>query len=164
MRYAGTMYALAVFLMGANLIAAEQAVHPSALPTALVSIGYVEAKLSDFVGTTAYGKRLADPTGYLAISADFRGDGHLDQARILRNLERKVAYVVVVSVRDKVDTYVVKSVPLAEADDLGIKASPPLRADHRAGLTIFALNGNRSETFDLIDDDFVERSERSTAP
>src|SRR5471030_2561296 len=126
---------------------------PSPLPTALLSIGYVEAKLPDFLGTAGYAKRLSDPAGFLVVAADFRGDGHADPARMLRNADRGVAYIVVVSVRDKIDTYIVKSVPRAEADNLGLRVAGPAHRDHpAAGLTVFALDGSGAETFDFIDD------------
>ena len=140
---------------------AEQITPPSVLPTALLSIGFVEAKLADFAGTPSYGQRLADPNGYLAVSADFRGDGHQDQARVLRNIERNVAYVVMISVRSKIDTFVVKSVPLPEADRLGLEASPSLQAGRPVGLRVFSLDGTASQTFDLVGNDFVERDAAS---
>ena len=127
------------------------------LPTALLSIGFTEATLADFVSTASYPKRLADPMGFLAVSADFRGDGRTDDARLLRNVERGVAYVVVVCVRDKVDTYIVKSVSLSDADNLGVRAAESLPGRRASGLTIFALDGSLIETFDLVDDDFAER-------
>ncbi len=133
---------------------------PEPMPrTALLGIGYVEAKLSDFVGTTGYERRLDDPTGFLAVSADFRGDGRVDQARVLRNTERGVAYVVVVTLREKIDTYVVKSMPLSEADNIGIRGAAPAKPNLvAAGLTIFALDGTSAETFDLVNDDFARRN------
>jgi hypothetical protein len=130
----------------------------SPVPTALLSIGYVEARLSDFVGTAGYEKRLSDPTGFLAASGDFRGDGRTDQALLLRNPERGIAYVIVVIVREKIDTYIVKSIPLAEADNIGIRVAGPAQPRGSAsGLTIFALDGNTEQTFDLEDDNFAPR-------
>ena len=130
---------------------------PAPVPTALLSIGFVEAKLADFVGTPTYARRLADPSGYLAVAADFRGDGHQDQARVLCNSERKVAYIVVVSVHQKVDTFVVESVPLNEADQLGLQIAPPAISHGPSGLKVFRIDGSASKVFDLVGDDFVER-------
>ena len=129
------------------------------LPTALLSIGYTGAQLSDFADTPGYAKRLSDQSAFLAVAADFEGDGRIDQARMLRNVERGVAYFVVVLAREKIDTHIVKVVQLQDADNLGIRAAPPARAGGVAnGLTIFALDGSASETFDLVDDDFAKRT------
>jgi hypothetical protein len=150
---------LAILALGASLVTSDIGSTPSfQMSTALLSIGYAEAKLSDFVDTAGYERRRGDPAGFLAVSADFRGDGHIDQARVLRNPERGVAYIVVVTVREKIDTYVVKAVSLADADNIGIRVANPAQPGGMAvGLTIFALDGSATETFDLVDDDFEER-------
>ena len=128
------------------------------LPTALISIGYVDAKLSDYATSPDYGKRLTDPAGFLAFSADFVGDGRLDRARVLRNVERNIAYVVVVLEREKIDTHVIESMPLDQAEKIGIRVAPPSDESIRAaGITIFSLDGLDSRTFDLVDDDFQQR-------
>jgi hypothetical protein len=150
---------LAILFLGAAMMASDVPSSSETVPTALKSIGYVEAKLSDFIGRAGYEKRLSDPGGFLAAAADFRGDGHLDQARVLLNSERGIAYVVVVTVRDKIDTYVAKSVQLSEVDNLGIRIAAPARPNGvAAGLTVFALDGSGEETFDLVDDDFARRT------
>lgn len=130
--------------------------HP--LPTALISIGYVEAKLSDYASSPAYAKRLTDPEGFLAFSADFIGDGRLDRARVLRNVERNLAYVVVVLVREKIDTHVIMSMTLDQTETIGIRAATPSdEGSNAAGITIFSLDGQNATTFDLVDDDFQQR-------
>ncbi|MDP1874420.1 hypothetical protein [Phenylobacterium sp.] len=130
------------------------------LPTALISIGYVEAKLSDYATSPDYAKRLADPAGFLAFSADFVGDGRLDRARVLRNVERNIAYVVVVLQRGQIDTHVIESMPFDQVEKIGIRvASPSDESIRAAGITIFSLDGQVSRTFDLVDDDFQQRAE-----
>jgi hypothetical protein len=153
------MNILAMLFLGASMVASDVPSTSDSVPTALKYIGYVEARLSDFAGTAGYEKRLSDPSGFLAASADFRGDGRVDQARLLLNSERGVAYVVVVIVREKIDTYIVKIVQLSEVDNLGIRIAAPAKSNGvAAGLTIFALDGSAEETFDLVEDDFARRT------
>ena len=137
---------------------------PAPLPTALLSIGFVEAKLADFVGTPDYARRLAEPSGYLAVAADFTGDGDQDQARVLRNSERKVAYVVVISIHEKVDTFVVESIPFAEADQVALRIAPSAKPGGPSGLEVFMLDGSASKVFDLVGDEFVKREAGSAKP
>lgn len=149
---------LATALVGLMLMLSEGvSASPPPMQTALLSIGFVQAKLSDFYGTAEYPKRLADQQGFVSVTADFRGDGIVDQAGILRNVERGVAYIVVSSIRGKADTYVVKQMPLSNLSDVGLRVAAPLHGKAQ-GLTIFSLITLKSETFDLLDDNFVLRT------
>lgn len=153
------MLPIALSLAAVIAIASEEsAADQRPAPTALTAIGYVEAKLSDYATSPGYAKRLADPAGFLAFSADFVGDSRLDRARVLRNSERGVAYVVVILEREKIDTHVIESMPLEQAAQIGIRAASPRDAStSAAGITIFSLDGQDSRTFDLVDDEFQQR-------
>ena len=103
-----------------------------------------------------YARRLSDPEGFLAVSGDFKGDGVQDQAGILRNAQRGVAYIVVSIIRAKADTYVVKQMSLAQADDTGLQVACSA-GGKSCGLTVFSLSTSKAETFDLVGNDFVRR-------
>ena len=149
---------LAAVALGMMLAVSEVTASPSPpIQTALLSVGFAQVKLSDVKDTPEYTERLSDPSGFLAVSGDFRGDGLRDQAGILRNVRRGVAYVIVSSIRTEADTYVVKQMPLAEADDVGLRLADPLNGKGY-GLTVFSLTTPKAETFDLVNDDFVRRA------
>ena len=59
--------------------------------TALFSIGFSEVRLDDLRNTETYSLRVAEPSGFLIISADLNGDGIADEVRVLQNLERGIA-------------------------------------------------------------------------
>lgn len=127
--------------------------------TALLSIGFREVRLDDVRDGSEFAKRLGVPSGYLSVSTDFNGDGKSDEARILQNSDRQIAYVVVVTLSaDKVDTYVIKSLPLSDVPHLAIIATP---LDHgivgeRAtpGLAIFDLRSGKGEASYFDGEDF----------
>ncbi|TMJ20249.1 MAG: hypothetical protein E6G92_11010 [Alphaproteobacteria bacterium] len=122
-------------------------------PTALLSIGYREARLADFEGTPGQAQRRAAPDGLLSLTADLNGDGRDDEVRILLNQERQLAYVAAAIVTEKLDTYVLRRVPLDEAADIGLRDAPP-RLDGRHGVTIFSLSSGRAETLYLAGEEF----------
>jgi hypothetical protein len=65
-------------------------------PIACLSMGFKEATMADLAAGPRVSARRADPNSYLSVTADFNGDGKADEARILLNEQRKVAYVVAV--------------------------------------------------------------------
>src|SRR3954468_21157097 len=94
-------------------------------PTALLSIGYREARLADFEGTPGQAQRRAAPDGLLSLTADLNGDGRDDEVRILLNQERQLAYVAAAIMTEKLDTYVLRRVALDEAAYIGLRDAPP---------------------------------------
>jgi hypothetical protein len=122
-------------------------------PTALLSIGYREARLADFEGTPGQTQRRAAPDGLLSLTADLNGDGRDDEVRILLNQERQLAYVAAAIVTEKLDTYVLRRVALDEAADIGLRDAPP-RSDGRHGVTIFSLSSGRAERLYLVGEEF----------
>lgn len=125
-------------------------------------MGFREATLADFASSPQVSARRADPSGYLAVSADFNGDGKVDEARILLNEQRMVAYVVaVIRSPAKVDTYVLSQMALADAKNVGIALAKPLRANQSrsvAGVTIFRLDTGRGEASYFDGEDFNTRA------
>ena len=118
--------------------------------TALLSIGFSEVRLDDLRNTETYSLRVAEPCGFLIISADLNGDGIADEVRILQNLERGVAYVAAaITTPTKLDTYVLKSVPLAEVPYLAIEVASPDpnlgKGIKGAGIAIFDLRTGLGE-------------------
>lgn len=109
--------------------------------TALLAAGFREAQLSDFAGTAGYEIRAAAPSARLAVTGDFNGDGDADEARLLLNPERKLAYVAATIMQaDKLDTYVLASVPLADAGRILISATECKRGTVRqTGIVIYDL-------------------------
>nr|WP_310524176.1 hypothetical protein [Polymorphobacter sp.] len=118
-------------------------------PIAFLSIGFKEATMVDFASSPQVSARRADASGYLAVSADFDGDGEVDEARVLLNEQRKVAYVVaVIQSPSKVDTYVLSQMPLEDAKNVGITLAKPLEVNQSRGLCgvkIFALDSGQGE-------------------
>ena len=112
-------------------------------------MGFREATMADFTNSSWAAMRRRDASGYLAITADFNGDGKADEARILLNEQQKVAYIVaVIQSTDKVDTYVLSQIALEEAKDIGIALANPLVNDESRGLpgvNIFALDTGQGE-------------------
>lgn len=93
--------------------------------------------------------RKADASGFLSVSADFNGDGMEDEARILLNGQRNIAYVVAVIVTaNKVDTYVLSDIQLPEVSQVGIRALAPRSIGpmpSSAGIGIFNLRTGQGE-------------------
>ncbi len=118
-------------------------------PIAFLSMGFKEATMVDFASGPQASARRADPSGYLAVSADFNGDGKVDEARILLNEQRRVAYVVaVIQSPSKVDTYVLSQMTLEDANNVGITPAKPLGTSQSrgsSGVTIFALGSGQGE-------------------
>jgi hypothetical protein len=93
-------------------------------------MGFREATMADFTDSPWAARRRTEASGYLAVTADFNGDGKADEARILLNEQRKLAYVVaVIQSPTKVDTYVLSQMALEEAKDIGIALASPLMND-----------------------------------
>ncbi len=112
--------------------------------TALLSIGFAEVRLDDLRDTQTYAQRTAQSHGYLKVSADLNGDGSLDEVRILQNVERNIAYVAAaIMTPDKLDTYILKSVPLSDVPFVAIEV-----AEAQADLTKRA-KGHGVAMFDL---------------
>lgn len=132
---------LACALMGATTNGAQLP------PIAFLSMGFKEATMADFVSSPQVSMRRADPSGYLAVSTDFNGDGKIDEARVLLNEQRGVAYIVaVIQSPSKVDTYVLSQLPLQDAKNVGITRAEPLGANQSrglAGVRIFALDSGQ---------------------
>jgi hypothetical protein len=136
--------------------------HGAALPPiAFLSIGFKEATMADFTEGPWAAKRRIDASGYLAVTADFNGDGKADEARILLNEQRKVAYVVaVIQSPSKVDTYVLSQFALQDAMNVGIAPASPLanrKSRGLAGVTVFALDSGQGEASYFDGEDFNTR-------
>lgn len=131
-------------------------------PIAFLSMGFKEATIADFASSPQASARRVDPSGYLVVSADFDGDGKVDEARILLNEERRVAYVVVViQSRFKVDTYVLSHMTQDDAKNVGITLAKPLGANQSRGLSgvqIFALDSGQGEASYFDGEDFGTRA------
>jgi hypothetical protein len=115
-------------------------------PIAFLSIGFREARLSDFSRSPYAVRRHEDPTGFLALTADFNGDGRPDEARLLITQARQIAYVVAVIQTNQVDTYVLSSYSLADAEKIGVRAAPPKPGSSRVGITVFDIGSGAGET------------------
>ena len=130
-------------------------------PIAFLSMGFREAKVADVTLGPGSSARRADPNGFLAVTADFNGDGKPDEARILLNEQRHAAYVVVViQSSSKVDTYVLSQMSLQDASNIGIALAKPLGADQSrglAGVTVFALDSGIGEANYFDGEDFNKR-------
>ena len=136
--------------------------HAAALPSiAFLSIGFREATVTDFKSTPQELTRRADESGFLAVTADFDGDGKADEARILLNEKRGVAYVVaVIQSAAKVDTYVLSQMPLPDANNVGITLARPLTgaaSRGSAGILIFALDSGLGEASYFDGEEFNTR-------
>jgi len=135
-------------LLGAvALITAEDAQFPA---TALLSIGFEEVRLDDLRDTQTYAQRKDQSHGYLKVSADLNGDGSLDQVRILQNVERDTAYVAAaIMTQDKLDTYILKSIPLSEVPYIAIDVAEPksdlAKQVKGHGVAMFDLRTGRGE-------------------
>jgi len=126
------------------------AAHGAQLPRiAFLSMGFREATIGDFASSPHAPWRRAGPRAYLAVTADFNEDGEADEARILLNEQRAVAYVVaVIRSPSKVDTYVLSRMSLEGAKNVGITLAKPLTSDElhgRVGVTVFALDSGQGE-------------------
>jgi hypothetical protein len=112
-------------------------------------MGFREATMADFTDSPWAARRRTEAGGYLAVTADFDGDGKADEARILLNDQRRVAYVVaVIQSPAKVDTYVLSQIALHDAKDIGIALANPLANDKSrglAGVNIFPLDSGQGE-------------------
>lgn len=115
--------------------------------TALLAAGFREAQLNDFAGTANYQARAATPSAMLAVTGDFDGDGEADEARLLLNAERKLAYVAATIMKaDKLDTHVLASMPLADAGRIAISAAKCSRgAVQQTGIVIYDLERDDGE-------------------
>ncbi|QUT05880.1 hypothetical protein KFK14_23610 [Sphingobium phenoxybenzoativorans] len=111
-------------------------------PIAFIAMGYKETTLDTLTGSTHYSARLADPAGFLSVTADFNGDGRDDEARILSNAAQGDArIVVVIQSPDKVDTYVLNSFAIGALDQIGIRLVPADSRHTLPGLAIFRFGG-----------------------
>ena len=138
---------------------------------AFLGMGFSEVGIEDLHGTKFYEARQSVPSGFLAASADFNGDGRLDEARILQNAERRIAYVVAVIVTNQIDTYVLKSFELGELPNVGIDVlNPPPGSNNgggKPGLIIFDLDTNEGEAAFFDGEEFGEKiplARRPTIP
>lgn len=94
-------------------------------PIAFMRMGYSEASMQMLDGTANLARRKLDHSGYLAVSADFNADGKMDEARILVNPDREELRVVaVIQSATKIDTYVLKTLPINALPTLGISLAP----------------------------------------
>jgi hypothetical protein len=155
MHRAGLSRAAALF---AFMSAASAALAGEFPHTALLGMGFVEARLADFTGTPGFAARRAAPDGLLALSADLNGDGRTDEVRILRNRDRGTARVVATIMTGQLDTYVLRETSFDQAADIGLRLAP--RAGERPGVTIFSLAGGPSETLYLTGDEFRDAAGR----
>ncbi|HEY7806154.1 MAG TPA: hypothetical protein VIC34_03050 [Croceibacterium sp.] len=127
-------------------VTAELSVAGPFPPIAFLSMGFREARLSDFSRSAYVSRRREDPTAFLSVTADFNGDGRPDEARLLINQARQIAYVVAVIQTKQVDTYVLASYSLASAEKIGIRAAPPQSGSGRMGITVFDIQSDLGET------------------
>ena len=123
--------------------------------TALLSIGYREARLADFEGTAGYAQRRAAPNGLLSLSADLNGDGHSDEVRILLNEERQIFYVAAAIETHQLDTYILERGTLSEAADVGLRLAPA-GPGGRPGITIIPISGGEGRTLYFDGQEFRE--------
>lgn len=123
---------------------------------AFISMGYRELTMDSLPANAHLAQRKLDPTGFLALTADFNGDGQDDEVRILGNPEQNSARIVaVIQSSDKIDTYVLNSFPFAESGQLGIQLAPaaPEQGRPLAGIIVFRFNG-AAECNMLVDGEF----------
>ena len=117
--------------------------------------------MADFTDGPWAAVRRADANGYLAVTADFNGDGKADEVRILLNEQRTVAYVVaVIQSSSKVDAYVLSQMALQDAKNVGIAPANPLTKNQSrglAGVTVFALDSGQGEASYFDGKDFNTR-------
>jgi hypothetical protein len=140
-------------------VTAEMCVAGPFPPIAFFSMGFREARLSDFSRSAYASRRGEDPTGFLCVTADFNGDGRPDEARLHINQARQIAYAVAVIQTKQVDTYVLASYSLASAEKIGIRAAPPQSGSGRVGITVFDIQSDVGETSYFDGSEF-----NSTAP
>lgn len=113
---------------------------------AFIAMGYKEVTLASLKPSEYRDRRAADPAGFLSVTADFSGDGIDDEARILANPKMGDARVVIViQSPDKIDTHVLRSVPIGSLDSLAIQLAPA-KADAEgkpglSGLIVFDFDG-----------------------
>lgn len=125
-------------------------------------MGFREAQLSDFSETAETKMRVAAPDGYLKVTADFNGDGKLDEARLLVNDARRIAYVAAtILTSEKLDTYVLASYPLEEIGGVAIRAAKPApvgnAAARHAGIEILDLTTGEGEANYFDGEEFAIR-------
>ena len=126
-------------------------------PIAFVAMGYKEVTRSTLPATSDQIWRNASPTGYLAITADFNGDGKDDEARILANPQLGEARIVVVIVsNEKIDTYVLQIMDLNQVQTIGIDLvkAQPATGRKLPGIVVFTRKGN-AEYNVLHDGEFI---------
>jgi len=122
---------------------------------AFMSMGYSEASTEMLEGTPNFARRRSDQSGFLEVSADFNADGKTDEARILVNPAKgDLRVVAVIQSATKIDTYVLKTLPISALPTLGISLAPAgiYEADcapcavkpvltSRPGIMIFEIDG-----------------------
>lgn len=137
------------FLLFASAISSAPATGGDFPASALLSIGFAEVRLEDLKGSETYVRRAKEPGGFLQVSEDLNRDGKRDEVRILQNREKQIAYVAAAIMGPrKLDTYVLASLPLADAPYLAIASSERILPDgtKSIGIAIFDLRTGVGES------------------
>ena len=111
---------------------------------AFIAMGYAELTRDALPPDGHQQRRMADQTGFLAITADLNGDGRDDEVRILANSDRGDAHVVaVIQSPDQIDTYVLNSLSFADRGQMGIQIAPPTpsQGQSRPHIVLFRFDG-----------------------
>lgn len=111
---------------------------------AFIAMGYAELSMDTLPPDGHQQRRIADKTGFLALTADLNGDGKDDEVRILASPERGDAHVVaVIQSPDKVDTYVLSTLAFDDRGQIGIQIAPPtpLQRKSRPHIILFRFDG-----------------------
>ena len=127
-------------------------------PIALLSTGFREARTIDLRSVNQGAVRRTVKNNLLSVTSDFNGDGRVDEARIIINNERQIAYVVaVISSTATVDTYFLAHSSLTDAADFGIMEAEPLSENAsrgRSGISIVSLKSGQGEANYFDDKEF----------
>jgi hypothetical protein len=127
--------------LAGTALPAQSATFP---PIAFIARGSKEVTRDTLAHSPFLLRRQADPSGFLSVTADFNGDGRNDEARILAHPTRGDAMVVIViQSPEKVDTYVLNSMPIGEIETLGIRLAPATGSGDlkNPGLIVFRFDG-----------------------
>jgi hypothetical protein len=140
--------------------------------SALFMLGYSEVTPGDLTAMPHWRTRRRDESGfYASVSGDLSGDRRIDEVRLLRNdKEKTVSVVATIRSREQLDTYFLKTVPLARLDRLGIRAehsgdmaiTKPV-GHPGTGLVVFDLRTMRGDLY-RFDGLRFERSPIAAAP
>ena len=128
-------------MAAAMLLIASPAIAGEFPQTALLRLGFVEARAEDFSNMPDQAARQRSTSALLSVSADFNNDRQVDEARLMLNRKSDEAWIVVTILRpEKLDTYVLRRMPLASAAHVGIEAAS-------GGIKVSDLRNGSGEVF-----------------